>query len=174
MDAGLIHRRRRLVSREFSLPDLAAFVQTYNDPPFTGTLTGSAPVVDGVLGPSYQYSFTLGGFGEVRIAVGLLGVVSLAEFDRIVVPIRNASVNDWCAAALYINDGVSQKISDWMGLAANGYGQIAPNALVVLDWTIVGLPELRTVADYGLLLHVTIGQGPGLADALEIVVGGAT
>lgn len=173
MDASRIRRGKRSALKTFTVSDLASFVQTYNVPAFTATLMASVPVTDVVLGASYQCSISFGGFGTCRIGIGLLGAVNLVEFNRITVAVKNASINDWCAAALYINDGTSQKISEWIGLAANGKGLIAPGAIVAIDWNISSLPDLRSVVDYGLLLHVSIGQGVGLADALEIVIGGA-
>lgn len=149
---------------DLSLSDefLMTLETAYNSPLYTATLVGKTDVE----GLGVDFDVALGGFGQTKIRIGAASPVSdLSGYNQYVLTFINTSVDDYYFTSLYIVTGASQTVyeSIWYPLMPKG------NSIdMALDLTQVA--DLDDVKEIGFGLTAYIGQGFGLADAIQVTV----
>ena len=149
---------------DLSLSDefLMTLETAYNSPLYTATLVGKTDVE----GLGVQFDVALGGFGHTKIRIGAASPISdLSPYNHYVLTFINTSADDYYFTGLYVVTGASETVyeSIWYPLMPKG------NSVdMALDLTQVA--DLNDVKEIGFGLTAYIGQGFGLADAIQVTV----
>lgn len=149
---------------DLSLSDefLMTLETAYNSPLYTATLAGKTDVE----GLGVEFDVALGGFGQTKIRIGAASPVSdLSAYNRYVLTFTNTSADDYYFTSLYIATGASETIYESIRYPLMPKGNSIDMAL---DLTQVA--DLDDVKEIGFGLTAYIGQGFGLADAIQVTV----